>query len=100
MIWISGSIEFVRPHGAAIGIDVELVEEHSAIPQRLGLVLDDRLLPCVDLLTPFLTVFERGASDLPRVGAGAIEEASIVTNPFASATELNDGKVPGERHRD
>ena len=50
------TVLLVRPERATVRDDIELVEQFAAIPRRLGLVLDIRFLPGINLVAPALVV--------------------------------------------
>src|SRR5882724_3152611 len=88
------------PERATVSDNVKLIEQFTAVPLGFGLVLDVRFLPGIDLVAPALVVFERGAGNLPGVGAGSIEKLRVMPDPLSTSAELHHGKVPGKRHRD
>lgn len=99
VVRIRRALQFVGPDRAAVRQHVKFVEELTAIPCRLRFVLYIRLLPLVNLAAPLLVIFESVARDLPGIGPGSVEEAGVVTQPFAPASKLLDRKIPRERHR-
>src|SRR5205085_2242768 len=100
MFGIAHAVQFVPPECSAISEDVEFVEQLAAIPKWLGFVLDEGLLPCIDLSAPILIVLQCCAGNLPCIGSRRSEEFCVVAQPLASAAEFGDGKIPGKGHGD
>src|SRR5262249_27063425 len=83
---------------ACVGEDVKFVEEHAAVPQRLGFIIDVTRLPGVDGVAPGGGVFQGVAGDGPGVEAGRAVEVGVAAMPFAAGAELDDGEIPGDDH--
>jgi len=90
-----------RPHKrAAIRQHIQFVEQHSTIPQRLGIIVHVRSLPRVDRFAPFPRVQQAVTRDSP--GIFAVSAVVIrVYRRYHLRPEPNSvtGKSPRNYHR-
>jgi len=65
------------PKGAEVCERIELIEEHAAVPKRLGFVVDIRCLPGIDGGAPDGGIGEAIASDGPCGSAGCTVKIGV-----------------------
>src|SRR5207248_10673109 len=96
---LGDSIDRSAPERPTVGENVHLIEKLTAIPQRLALIIHVFRLPLVDLVAPVSGILQAVFCDLPSVGSCRAIEIGVLLVPLAPGPELDDGHIPGNRHR-
>ncbi len=87
------------PKRSEVREHIKFVEQHSAIPQRLGFIINIGRLPRVNRFAPLPPILQSIPRDGPRILAIRSVEIRVSPVPLPSRAKLRHRKIPRHHHR-